>query len=345
MGKTGRATIEINGRTYDAITGELVTAAVQPKHRPHANGHSIDGVVRAKSKSDTSSTPAKRAHTPAPAKAVHARTQRSATLHRQSVVRAKHHAHGHDKLVLASSSHDMIIGHERADRAKRIKRSQAISKFSAGLGNGAQPEPIIQPPVEAARPQAAPQLSPKEQLIAQHLAKVASTPHKPVKQRLSARTKAWLSRSRHGTIIATSATALLLIGYVTYLNIPNMALRVAASRAGFQAQLPGYQPAGFRFSGPIAYQPGEITMEYSSNTDDRGYIIRQKESNWDSQTLLDTYVSPQTGGLHATYQERGLIVYVYEGSVATWVNGGVWYTVEGDAGLTTEQLLKIAASL
>jgi hypothetical protein len=136
-----------------------------------------------------------------------------------------------------------------------------------------------------------------------------------------------------------------MVGYITYINIPNMALRVASSRAGFAAHLPGYQPAGFGFNGPVAYQTGEITVSYGTPADDRKYTIVQKQSNWDSQTLLD-HIEPQAELYPATYQESGLTVYVYDGKVATWVNAGVWYTINNDTSqLTTEQMLKIAASL
>lgn len=346
MGKTGRTTIDINGRTYDAITGALVTSTSSPHKTPkqskQLSGQSMDGVVR--------SSPSATHHMAKTAKTVHAKPKRSIALHRQAVARAQHAAHGHEKHTLVATTrpqHDLTIEHGRSVRATHISRSQSISKFAPGLSQVTEPRVIVSEPEDSQATMAAPapSLSPKEELIAKHLAQIANVSHQAKKQPIGKRTKEWLGRSRHGALLASGLSATLLIGYVTYLNIPNMALRVAASRAGFEAQLPGYQPSGFRFSGPIAYQAGEITMQYSSNTDNRRYIIREKESSWDSQTLLDTHVSPQTGGLHATYQERGLIVYVYGGSSATWVNGGVWYTIEGNAGLTTEQLLKIAASL
>src|SRR5665811_2332995 len=106
--------------------------------------------------------------------------------------------------------------------------------------------------------------------------------------------------------------------YITYLNIPNMAMRVAASRAGFEASMPGYNPNGFKFSGPIAYSPGQITIQFSSNTDEREYNITERQTAWDSQGLLDNFVKDETGSAsaHSTFRERGLTVYVYDGSKA-----------------------------
>jgi hypothetical protein len=45
-----------------------------------------------------------------------------------------------------------------------------------------------------------------------------------------------------------------------------------------------------------------------------------------------------------TYSERGLTVYTY-GSKAAWVNGGILYTLNGNAPLNSDQILKIASSM
>jgi hypothetical protein len=144
--------------------------------------------------------------------------------------------------------------------------------------------------------------------------------------------------------VAISLTILVVVGYVTYLNIPNVAMRVAASRAGFDATLPAYTPDGFGFEGPIAYNSGQVVVDFSSNTDKRNYSIAQKKSNWDSKSLLENKVKNETDN-YLTFQDKGLTIYVYDGTNATWVNRGIWYTIEGDSKLNTEQLLKIATSL
>lgn len=342
MGKPARATIQINGRTYDALSGQLVSqpapaktaAPAKTKSVPHSKGHSIEGVVRAK--------PAH--HRPA-AKQVHARTKRAHTLNRSAVHKAGPAASKPaPSAPIDSGNHTIDV--QRAQRAKRVHKSRAISKFGSGKDAPATTATtIVEPPAPTPiAPPAAP-LSAKEELIAQHLAQVAATSSAQPKPKRGHRVKQWLKQPRRSTVLATTASAVLLAGYITYINIPNMALRVASSRAGFAAHLPGYQPAGFSFSGPVAYQPGEITVSYDSTGGGRSYTIVQKESNWDSQTLLD-HIEPQAELYPATYQESGLTVYVYDSKVATWVNAGVWYTINNDqAQLTTEQMLKIAASL
>ena len=145
-------------------------------------------------------------------------------------------------------------------------------------------------------------------------------------------------------IAAASMSVLLIVGYVTYLNIPNFAMRVAASRSGFDATLPAYTPDGFSFDGPVAYNSGQVTVDFKSNTDDSTYEVVQRQSRWDSQALQENIVTEESDS-YLTFEDKGLTIYVYNGTSATWVNKGIWYTIDGDTKLNTEQLLKIATSL
>src|SRR5690606_14642926 len=60
---------------------------------------------------------------------------------------------------------------------------------------------------------------------------------------------------------------LLIGGFFVYQNIPGLTMRLATSRAGVAGQLPSYQPAGFEINGGIAYRPGQIVINYRSNSD------------------------------------------------------------------------------
>jgi hypothetical protein len=350
-----RTTIAINGRLYDALTGALIKTEASPEPAspvkrivPHTNGTSIDGVVAQAPKSAPPKAAKKvqkpHVHAAGPhSHRVHAQPKKSQTLHRQTVRKPKptpKHttlAKNQPALLAAAKTSKQI---EREQRARRIAKSSAIAKFGPNPAASPAPQPVTSG-ATTAQP-ATPPPSIKEQLIARGLAEAATTdsPKTSRAQRFSR----WFSRTRNNTLVASSLATLLVVGYVTYLNVPRVALRVAAGRAGFEAELPSYNPSGFTFSGPVAYSPGSITLSYKANTDDRGYQITQKQTNWDSETLLDNYVEQETN-LFSTYQERGLTVYIFDGSSATWVNGGVWYTISGDSRLTSEQLLKIAASL
>ncbi len=159
------------------------------------------------------------------------------------------------------------------------------------------------------------------------------------------RSKFSAMRGRHPRIasaVAGIAALVILGGYLTYLNLPSLSIKVAASQAGFSATYPSYQPAGYSFNGPVAFSPGEVKVHFKSNTNDYAYTLVQQASGWDSQAVLDNFVVKQSQE-YATLQERGLTIYLYDNK-ATWVNGGVLYTIDGNAPLSSEQIQKIASS-
>jgi hypothetical protein len=45
------------------------------------------------------------------------------------------------------------------------------------------------------------------------------------------------------------------------------------------------------------------------------------------------------------FEANGRTIYIYDGNKATWVDGGVWFNIDGKANLNSDQLLKIADSL
>jgi hypothetical protein len=138
--------------------------------------------------------------------------------------------------------------------------------------------------------------------------------------------------------------AVLLAGFFTVQNVPNLSMQIAATRAGFDAQMPGYQPSGFSFRGPINYSAGQVTVSFGSNSDGRFYDVKQQASNWNSDALLSNYVVAE-GKTYQTYLDKGRTLFIYDGSNATWVDNGVWYQVEGDSNMTTDQLIRIASSI
>lgn len=137
--------------------------------------------------------------------------------------------------------------------------------------------------------------------------------------------------------------AVLLTGFVLYQNIPNLSMRIASSKAGFNASLPGYNPSGYTLSGPVVYSPGKITVNFSSNSDDRDYTLTQQVSNWNSQALIDNFFAVKNKDFE-TYQEKGKTIFLYDDKNATWVSGGVWYQIQDADELSSSQILNIASS-
>lgn len=137
----------------------------------------------------------------------------------------------------------------------------------------------------------------------------------------------------------------LVVGFFAYQNAPNLSMRLASARAGLEGSLPSYSPAGFGLQGGVSYKPGQIELSYSSHSDDRSYKIIQSTSSWNSETLVQNYEPLTQNSNYQTIPNKGKTVYVYNGSNATWVDAGVWYRIEGDSKLSSDQLLNVADSL
>lgn len=137
--------------------------------------------------------------------------------------------------------------------------------------------------------------------------------------------------------------AFLLVGFVTYLNLPNINIKFAGMQAGFSASIPSYNPSGYSFNGPINYEAGKVIVNFKSNTDERAYKIKQEVSSWNSQSLQENFLA-SADKKFTTSQEDGKTIYLYDDGSATWVNGGIWYQVESNS-LSSDQLLNIASSI
>lgn len=249
----------------------------------------------------------------------------------------------------------------RAQHAQQIPRSPRVAKFSA-LADAADSPPVEQPakppvlltPHEtymvnqkvvqadqsaaiAMHHQRAPQSQATETLV--------ESDNSQVSPNLVAKLRSLFQPAPRFAMSASIALSVLVMaGYIAYLNYPNMALRIAANRAGIDANLPNYTPSGYSFGGPLQYESGKITMRFNSNSD-AGFInLSQSKTNWDSASLLENYVLQKSRD-YITFQQNGLTIYMYSGNNAAWVNGGVLYTIEGNNFLNSEQIIKMASSL
>ena len=242
------------------------------------------------------------------------------------------------------------------DVRRVVKRSPHISKFARS------PEAAV---VKRATPDIAPTTHPVVAKAAQASAPTPHAPHhvKPAAEPASSRDLKHAAlgqalanaapspahetkqpKRRAFNVAAASLGVLLLTGYFTYVNMPNLSVRVAAAQAGIDATYPEYRPVGYRLNGPVAYQDGQVSMKFASNSGPVAFSLNQSRSSWDSSALLEKYVDPRSDGKYATYNDGGLTIYTY-GSDAAWVNGGILYTVEGSATLSNEQVRRIATSM
>lgn len=313
-----KQTITINGVIYDTQTGMPVDNAARPAQpavnfAPTPKGHS--------------------------AKTMHRTTQKSQTLRRQVVKHAAPNASANKPMAAAKPA---------------ITRSPSITRFAphpVGAKSAAPARrmldiaPVAHPlaakatgHAHAVKPTLAPKPSQviKQEAIAEALAKAPT--HKT-------RAKAVRRKQPRALTIASASLALLLLGgYFTYLNMPSLSVRMAAVQSGVSASYPGYHPDGYNIRGLVTYNDSSVNMTFAANGGPQSYSIGQAKSNLDSSAVLENYVKPKAGGSYIPYSQQGLTIYIF-GNNAAWVNGGILYTINGNAPLSSEQILHIASSM
>lgn len=377
--------IELNGRIYDVSTGRPVAIVNhQPQNkkttltRPQnvaKKGLAVDGFIRKptastrplrvqkpKNKASIKHVPPRKISSP---NNIGAHLQKSKTLMRGAV---KKPARAEPEEQNLKTKHER----ERLQRAQQIKKSSRIKRFISPMSSNSKLETTKSNLIKNAKSNAHKEvretsnenylsaISPSNAKVTKPLNPHAKSEEaianamrnaqshetnqlllKKPKQRLARR----LGFSRKATNIAlTSLTIILLGGFILYQNIPNLSMRIASSRAGFNANIPGYKPSGFSMSGPVEYGPGKIRVSFNSNSDERQFSLTQQVSNWNSSALADNYMLDKNKQ-YQTFNDNGKTIYIYDSSNATWVSGGVWYQIEGDSSLTSDQLLKIARSI
>lgn len=331
------ATVMIGGQAYDALTGlPVVTSAPRPDQAPEAR--------------PTAPAPAQpqvQQSRRTPATQLHASTQRSSTLNRkftkkpvakstEGIIAAPRHSTS-VRLDVKPAQHPQVrrfaphpvgvtkpdVAHTPAQVHPHVAKAHAASQAKADLNHR-----------PAAQPTAA-------EIKRHTVATAVQNAAKPTHQQ---KTRFWHQRQRVTSIVAATFALVLLGGYFTYLNIPNLSVRVAAAQAGIDAAYPEYRPDGYALNGPVSYSDGRVSMAFKANGSDAKFTVSQSKSGWDSDAVLDNYVSPRAGSSYMPYTERGLTIYTY-GNNAAWVNGGILYTIEGDAPLSSDQIRRIATSL
>ena len=322
-------------------------------------------------------------HSAASAKLAQAAVQKSHTLHRKAVKKPASttvpyvhstSANIPSKVERSATGRGLLLKRvpdAKLSRALQAKKSALVSKFGKPVVNATklttvlpvQPAPpttshhTAKPQTESPQPLTTTttsskethnhQSQPKKFVFEDHIKHANSHLLKPVKKE-SRRRRLVRSLKVSPKIVAAGAAVfavLLLGGFFAYQNVPSVSMRIAASKAGFPASLPSSVPAGYSFNGPVEVNDQIVSLKYASNSDGRNFIITQKPTNWSSEALLTNYLL-DTQFRYQVYKDKGLTIYIYDGSNATWVDKGVWYNVNGDEGsLSSEQLLELAASI
>jgi hypothetical protein len=372
--------VEINGKRYDAATGQLLGAVkrVANKVGKPMSGFAIDGFIRRKSSQPAKNTKKvpKNTKTVAAkesprvfsgslkmaAKGVHSRAQRSRTLMRAVVNKPSSAA---SKPM--AKSRKSGVNFKRVAQAKAVPKNAKVSRF--GLA------------ASVASMKKAPNVSigevmPKHSVVSQTGSSASTAVAKPLpslitsmshrqlerlldhaltnadahKQALQAQLRGngfWQRVARIPKWISVSFLALVVLtlgGFFAWQNIPSVAVKITSLRAHISASAPSYTPSGFKFAGLTNYHSGAITIQYKANGDaSRMFTITQEKSSLDSSSLIATELSATTP---QSSQVNGKTVYIYgNDNDALWVDHGMKFFIDDHANLNADQILRIAGSL
>lgn len=300
--------VTINGQKYDTVTG----LPVRKSNSDQKTIHSISQKTRITTPAKPSVVPAKN------------------TVHKpgrsMDFARSKSISHFAPKTAPTTHTHPtatkkhMDIGPIKHPMAAKVESTRALKKSQANMSPPEKPASVI-----------------KQEAIDDALNR-AIVVHE--------NTKNVLKRHRKFiNIFSISVVLLVIAGYFTYLNMPSLSVRVASAQAGIDATYPDYHPDGYSLSGPVVYSNGQVSINFKANTGDRAFVIKQSKSSWDSSALKNQIDKDASGGT-SEFKERGLTIFTYDNNTkAAWINGGILYSITGNAPLRSEQIRHIATSL
>ena len=345
--------ITIEGNVYDAETGNILDAQ-QSARTPAAAASNFHSGAQ---KSHT----LQRKYIKKPRTIDSVAPVRAATL---AGIKENSASRSSQRLASERSTPPQIIRRsKRTRRVQDIRRSSNIAHFAKTTTTT---NPSVKHPATPETPDIAPTANQLEQTARQRQAIIKQQqtrsvlPSQVIKQQaIQEATDKMLTRQQRKEVkptknfsfwrrlvsVGSTAIAVLLLGaYFTYINMPALSTRIAASQAGINASYPNYQPSGYSLNGPVAYQQGSVIMKFAANGSNENFTLAQTRSEWDSSAVLENYIKPKSRDKYTTTAANGLTIYSY-GTHAAWVNAGILYTVDGNAELAPEQIQKIAASL
>lgn len=324
-----KSTITINGNVYDAVTGQAVDGSGKSLHQRRV----VSDISPIKIRDQIKTKLRKDREPVAQAQAMHNHLQKAQTLQRQALKKPTPESK-RSPMISRFAKHNKVVEEQKAENPVKTERAE-VAPIHPMVAKAIEKKTLASTPNNNQTKLSGSEL--KEKLIKERLEEVKEAPHKKERPH-------WVTHQPKFVTIACGTLGFLLLGgFLTYITLPSISLKVAASRAGVDATLPDYEPEGYSIDGPISYNPGEVVISYKSETDGSEYTLSQKSTNWDSKAVLDNYVTEKTGS-YITYQEKGVTVYTFNDE-AIWVNGGILYTITGDAGLSADQIMDLATSI
>lgn len=143
---------------------------------------------------------------------------------------------------------------------------------------------------------------------------------------------------------ATSAACVAALGYFVHINMPDISVRVAAMQTGIEATYPSYIPRDYQLNSVATDQDNRVIMEFAG-PENAKFKLTEEKSSWDSNALLNNFVKTNWGTNYTVVREQGITIYISTEADASWINGGLLYTLDSDGQLTKKQIKNIVTSL
>jgi|AntRauTorckE6833_2_1112554.scaffolds.fasta_scaffold03398_2 hypothetical protein len=347
--------IELNGNTYDIRTGKIIDSAQtkapaeNKQDQNRSDGQSIDGYRKPakKNRSESHSTD----------NSIKKLPRKSQTLMRNSVAKPNTNATSktQDNQPTPELQKKSLTNLSRLERASKAIKSASVQKFSPNNNQASNHQPPTNTKNDQATTSQAPNSGPQQQhgspsqprsLADQAVDNATSheqTFDEPSQSRMS---RLWDKLVNAPTAVRYSLASLLMVGglaTIGYMSLPYLSVQIASSQSDIAASLPEYKPSGFQLNKDVEYSPNHIALQYDSVSDNRTFRINKEKTDWTSESLRHSFV--ETKGLYQAVPSNGKTIYIYNESNATWVDGGVWYNIEGSSSLNSDQLLRLANSL
>lgn len=232
------------------------------------------------------------------------------------------------------------VNPSRMSHAQLIARSASIRHFGKDLRQDSTDNavhvahiPVRQAPVPGRRQPARVAPRPAADMFEAAIARATAHQERPP-----------AVKSRRGYLLGMACSLVVFtvaVGALIYYNRASIEVRLASSKAGFHAALPS-SPMGYRLlAGPSAAK-NTVSLRYGSG--DSSFTLVQQPSNLNSQSLLRANPAVSDTNYQTVVAGTALI-YRYGATDAVWVNHGMLYTLIGNAELTNDQIITLAASL
>lgn len=331
-----RDEIIINGKKYDAITGELLSA---PKNNCSIKNKDISKIHNNLQRSSTLNR-----------KYVTVPKRQGFSLHQDEMISQFKRRHDYQEAILRvreakETQQDRILISRFSKNSKiispiskeQIKESDKIAPF--------EEHPLAKKANEELRAKKAQKQEISNQEVKEFaISQAIEKSREESKKSRGIHRKSFFARKKFISFSMGFAVAIFGVGYLTYINLPDIASRITAFQSGMAVETPAYVASGYSPKGLAYFDGKNVNFEYKKG--DSIYKVQQSQSGWDSSALLQNYVTKKWSEDYSTTYSNGLTIYSSRRGESVWVNNGKLYKVEvfGNK-ISDEEIRKIATSL